>query len=34
VRFDLYYAESWSIWLDIKILLWTIPAVVTRRGAY
>lgn len=34
VRFDLYYAESWSIWLDIKILLWTIPAVLTRRGAY
>lgn len=34
VRFDLYYAERWSLWLDIKILLWTIPAVVTRRGAY
>ena len=34
VRFDLYYAESWSLWLDIKILLWTLPAVVTRRGAY
>ncbi len=34
VRFDLYYGESWSIWLDIKILLWTVPAVVTRRGAY
>ena len=34
VRFDLYYAESWSLWLDIKILLWTFPAVITRRGAY
>ena len=34
VRFDLYYAERWSLWLDIKILLWTIPAVITRRGAY
>ncbi|MGN6674283.1 MAG: sugar transferase [Thermomicrobiales bacterium] len=34
VRFDLYYAERWSLWLDIKILLWTVPAVLTRRGAY
>ncbi len=34
VRFDLYYAEGWSLWLDIKILLRTIPAVLTRRGAY
>jgi lipopolysaccharide/colanic/teichoic acid biosynthesis glycosyltransferase len=34
VRFDLYYAERWSLWLDVKILLWTIPAVLTRRGAY
>ncbi len=34
VHFDLYYTEHWSPWLDIKILLWTIPAVITRRGAY
>ena len=34
VRFDLYYGERWSLWLDIKILLWTVPAVLTRRGAY
>ena len=34
VRFDLYYAERWSLWLDVKILLWTVPAVLTRRGAY
>lgn len=34
VRFDLYYAERWSLWLDIKIILRTFPAVLTRRGAY
>jgi lipopolysaccharide/colanic/teichoic acid biosynthesis glycosyltransferase len=34
VRFDLYYAERWSLWLDIKIILRTFPAVLSRRGAY
>lgn len=34
VRLDLYYAEHWSPWLDIKIMLRTIPAVLTGRGAY
>lgn len=34
VRLDLYYAEHWSPWLDLKILLRTIPAVLTGRGAY
>lgn len=34
VRLDLYYAERWSPWLDIKIMLRTIPAVLTGRGAY
>lgn len=34
VRLDLYYAEHWSPWLDIKIVLRTIPAVLTGRGAY
>lgn len=34
VRLDLYYAEHWSPWLDIKIILRTIPAVVMGRGAY
>ncbi len=31
---DLYYAEHWSLWLDFKIILKTIPAVMTARGAY
>ena len=31
---DIYYIEHWSIWLDIKLLVLTIPAVITGRGAY
>lgn len=34
VRLDLYYAEHWSPWLDLKIVLRTIPAVLLGRGAY
>jgi lipopolysaccharide/colanic/teichoic acid biosynthesis glycosyltransferase len=34
VRLDFYYLENWSIWLDITILLKTIPAILVRRGAY
>jgi exopolysaccharide biosynthesis polyprenyl glycosylphosphotransferase len=34
VRLDFYYLENWSVWLDITILAKTIPAVVSRRGAY
>jgi exopolysaccharide biosynthesis polyprenyl glycosylphosphotransferase len=34
VRLDLRYARSWSIWLDIKILLKTPAAVFFGEGAY
>jgi lipopolysaccharide/colanic/teichoic acid biosynthesis glycosyltransferase len=34
VKLDLYYAENWSPWLDIKLMLRTIPAVLFGRGAY
>jgi exopolysaccharide biosynthesis polyprenyl glycosylphosphotransferase len=34
VRLDFYYLENWSIWLDISILLRTVPAVLAARGAY
>jgi lipopolysaccharide/colanic/teichoic acid biosynthesis glycosyltransferase len=34
VRLDMYYIRNWSIWLDLQILLQTIPAVVMRRGAF
>jgi exopolysaccharide biosynthesis polyprenyl glycosylphosphotransferase len=33
-RLDLYYIQNWSIGMDIKILLKTIPAVLSGRGAY
>jgi lipopolysaccharide/colanic/teichoic acid biosynthesis glycosyltransferase len=33
VRMDLKYATSWSLWLDIKILLRTPLAVVSGNGA-
>ena len=34
VRLDFTYIENWSIWLDISILAKTIPAVLSRHGAY
>lgn len=34
VRLDLYYAENWTPWLDAKIMLRTIPAVILGRGAF
>jgi len=33
VELELYYAQNWSFWLDIKILLKTIPALLKRSGA-
>ncbi|MBZ5723503.1 MAG: sugar transferase [Acidobacteriia bacterium] len=34
VRLDLKYATSWSLWLDIKILMRTPRAVLMGAGAY
>lgn len=34
MELDIYYIENWSIWLDLKILLQTIPVVLTGKGAY
>jgi lipopolysaccharide/colanic/teichoic acid biosynthesis glycosyltransferase len=31
---DMQYIREWSLWLDIKILLRTIPVVIRGRGAY
>jgi lipopolysaccharide/colanic/teichoic acid biosynthesis glycosyltransferase len=33
VRLDIRYARSWSLWLDVKILLLTPRAVVSGNGA-
>lgn len=33
VRLDLEYIDNWSIWLDLKILLRTIPVVLLGTGA-
>jgi lipopolysaccharide/colanic/teichoic acid biosynthesis glycosyltransferase len=34
VRLDFLYLERWSVFLDLSILVKTIPAVFTRRGAF
>ncbi|HSH93139.1 MAG TPA: sugar transferase [Roseimicrobium sp.] len=33
VRLDLEYIDNWSLWLDFKILLRTVPAVLLGTGA-
>lgn len=34
IRLDMYYINNWSFWLDIMIILKTIPAVLGKKGAY
>lgn len=33
MRMDLEYIDTWSLWLDLKILLKTIPVILTGKGA-
>ncbi len=33
VKMDLEYIDNWSLWLDIKLLLMTVPAVLFGKGA-
>ena len=33
VKIDHLYVANWSVWLDLKILLRTVPHVLGRRGA-
>ncbi|HXG47235.1 MAG TPA: sugar transferase [Methylomirabilota bacterium] len=34
VRLDREYIDRWSLWLDLKVLFQTVPAVFRRTGAY
>jgi lipopolysaccharide/colanic/teichoic acid biosynthesis glycosyltransferase len=33
MKLDLQYIDNWSLWLDIKILVRTIPVVLSGLGA-
>lgn len=33
VRLDIQYIQDWNVWLDLQILLKTVPAVLKGRGA-
>jgi lipopolysaccharide/colanic/teichoic acid biosynthesis glycosyltransferase len=34
VRLDLTYIDGWSLWMDLKIVAKTVPAMVVGKGAY
>ena len=34
VEMDIEYVEKQSLWLDFKLLVWTIPAILFAKGAY
>jgi undecaprenyl-phosphate galactose phosphotransferase len=34
LQIDAWYVRNWSLWLDITLLIRTVTAVLTRRGAY
>jgi exopolysaccharide biosynthesis polyprenyl glycosylphosphotransferase len=34
VQIDMFYVRNWTIWLDLQILIQTVPAVFKSRGAY
>ena len=33
-KLDLQYIDNWSLWLDLRILLRTIPVVLLGKGSY
>jgi lipopolysaccharide/colanic/teichoic acid biosynthesis glycosyltransferase len=34
ISYDTYYLQSWSLWLDLWIILETFGSLVLRKGAY
>jgi exopolysaccharide biosynthesis polyprenyl glycosylphosphotransferase len=34
MQYDVQYVDHWSIWLDAQLLIKTIPAVISGKGAY
>jgi exopolysaccharide biosynthesis polyprenyl glycosylphosphotransferase len=34
VKLDLAYIQNWSLWLDVRLLVRTVPALVHRRGPW
>lgn len=34
IRWDIWYIDNWSFWLDMSILWRTLPAVIKGKGAY
>lgn len=33
VKMDYWYTQKWSLWLDLKLILKTIPVVISAKGA-
>jgi lipopolysaccharide/colanic/teichoic acid biosynthesis glycosyltransferase len=34
VQLDMYYIRNWSLWLDLQLLMRTLPVVIKGKGAY
>ena len=34
VRLDIHYIENWSLLMDLKIMLWTIPVMLAGTGGH
>jgi exopolysaccharide biosynthesis polyprenyl glycosylphosphotransferase len=34
VRLDMFYIRNWTLWLDLQIILQTIPTIIFKKGAY
>ena len=34
IQMDLEYSDNWSLWMDLRILVLTVPVVLASRGAH